>query len=103
VIAYASPESAEVYVHRTGRTGRAGKAGVAISLVSGLDIGNFRNLQKVNRIPIQERPLPSDENIVERIRERLSVKVEQEMRAIPGRNAFTIDRLVPIVEEMAAS
>jgi ATP-dependent RNA helicase DeaD len=52
VIGYAAPESPEVYVHRTGRTGRAGKAGLAISLVSGLDIGNFRYLQQVNRIEI---------------------------------------------------
>ena len=29
VISYATPESPEVYVHRTGRTGRAGKAGIA--------------------------------------------------------------------------
>ena len=104
VIGYAAPENAEVYVHRTGRTGRAGKAGVAISLVSGLDIGNFRNLQKVNRIPIQERPLPSDEDIVERIRERLSVKVEQEIRHIPTREReWQIDRLVGLVRSMAAS
>jgi ATP-dependent RNA helicase DeaD len=104
VIAYASPESAEVYVHRTGRTGRAGKAGVAISLVSGLDIGNFRNLQKINRIPIQERPLPSDEDIVERIRERLTVKVEQEIRHIPTREReWQIDRLVGLVKTLAAS
>ena len=95
VIGYAAPESAEVYVHRTGRTGRAGKAGIAISLVSGLDIGNFRYLQKVNRIPIQERPLPTDEDILERIRERLAVKVEQEMRHIPTREReWQIDRLV---------
>jgi len=104
VIAYAAPESAEVYVHRTGRTGRAGKAGVAISLVSGLDIGNFRNLQKINRIPIQERPLPTDEDIVERIRERLSVKVEQEIRNIPTREReWQIDRLVGLVRSLAAS
>jgi len=104
VIAYASPESAEVYVHRTGRTGRVGKAGVAISLVSGLDIGNFRNLQKINRIPIQERPLPSDEDIVERIRERLTVKVEQEIRHIPSREReLQIDRLVGLVRTLAAN
>jgi ATP-dependent RNA helicase DeaD len=104
VIAYASPESAEVYVHRTGRTGRVGKAGVAISLVSGLDIGNFRNLQKINRIPIQERPLPSDEDIVERIRERLTVKVEQEIRHIPTREReWQIDRLVGLVKTLAAN
>jgi ATP-dependent RNA helicase DeaD len=104
VIAYAAPESAEVYVHRTGRTGRAGKAGVAISLVSGLDIGNFRNLQKINRIPIQERKLPSDDDIVERIRERLSVKVEQEIRHIPTREReWQIERLVGLVKTLAAS
>ena len=60
VIGYAAPDSPEVYVHRTGRTGRAGKAGIAISLVSGLDIGNFRYLQKVNKIQITERKLPTD-------------------------------------------
>ena len=60
VIDYSSPDSPEVYVHRTGRTGRAGKAGVAISLVSGLDIGNFRYLMKVNKLVIKERPLPTD-------------------------------------------
>jgi ATP-dependent RNA helicase DeaD len=63
VIGYSSPESPEVYVHRTGRTGRVGKAGTAISLVSGLDIGNFRQLQHVNKIQINERKLPSDAEI----------------------------------------
>ena len=58
VISYATPDSPEVYVHRTGRTGRAGKAGVAISLVSGLDIGNFQHLQHVNKISITERSIP---------------------------------------------
>jgi len=104
VISYAAPESAEVYVHRTGRTGRAGKAGIAISLVSGLDIGNFRNLQKINRIPIQERALPSDEQILERIRERLTVKVEQEIRHIPTREReWQVDRLVGLVKQLAAT
>jgi ATP-dependent RNA helicase DeaD len=104
VISYASPESAEVYVHRTGRTGRAGKAGIAISLVSGLDIGNFRNLQKINKIPIEERELPGDDALLERTRERLTVKVEQEIRHIPERErVFQIDRLMPLVRSLAAS
>jgi ATP-dependent RNA helicase DeaD len=104
VISYAAPESAEVYVHRTGRTGRAGKAGIAISLVSGLDIGNFRNLQKINRIPIQERPLPSDDDLLRRIRERLTVKVEQEIRHVPTREReWQIDRLMPLVRSLAAT
>jgi ATP-dependent RNA helicase DeaD len=104
VISYAAPDSPEVYIHRTGRTGRAGRTGKAISLISGLDIGNFKYLQNVNRIEVRERRIPSEPEILARTRERLMVKVEQEMRAIPeAERAFTIDRLVPIVEEMAAS
>jgi len=104
VISYAAPQSPEVYVHRTGRTGRAGKAGVAVSLVSGLDIGNFRYLQQVNKIEIAERRLPSDEEITDRLRERLAVKVEQEVRALSERDrANTVDRFVPIVDRLAAT
>jgi ATP-dependent RNA helicase DeaD len=104
VIGYSSPESPEVYVHRTGRTGRVGKAGTAISLVSGLDIGNFRQLQHVNKIQINERKLPSDAEIAARLGERLAVKVEQEIRALPTREQKAlIDRFVPIVEALAAT
>jgi ATP-dependent RNA helicase DeaD len=104
VLSYAAPESPEIYVHRTGRTGRAGKAGIALSLVSALDIGNFRYLQNVNRIQIAERTLPTDAELLDRLRERLSVKIEQEMRSVPERErAWKIDRWVKVVSEMAAS
>ena len=84
VISYSAPQSPEVYVHRTGRTGRAGKAGVAISLVSGLDIGNFRYLQTVNKIEITERKLPTESRHPgARLRKRLAVKVEHEIRSLP--------------------
>ncbi len=104
VIGYSAPESPEVYIHRTGRTGRVGKAGTAISLVSGLDIGNFRQLQHVNKIRISERKLPSDAEIAARLGERLAVKVEQEVRALPTREQKAwVDRFVPIVESLAAT
>jgi ATP-dependent RNA helicase DeaD len=104
VISYATPESPEVYVHRTGRTGRAGKAGIALSLVSALDIGNFRHLQHVNRISIPERALPTEVELQERLRERLAVKVEQEMRHVPAADrAWKIDRFVPTVQAMSAT
>jgi ATP-dependent RNA helicase DeaD len=104
VISYSSPDSPEVYVHRTGRTGRAGKAGTAISIVSGLDIGNFRYLQQVNKIKIAERPLPTDKSIAERLGERVRVKVEQELRAMKEREAREqVERFIPIVEAFASS
>jgi ATP-dependent RNA helicase DeaD len=104
VIGYSAPESPDVYVHRTGRTGRAGKAGTAISLVSGLDIGNFRHLQQMNKIQITERRVPSDDDIADRIGERLAVKVEQELRALPERDRGPlIDRFTAIVGRLASS
>jgi len=104
VIGYSSPDSPEVYLHRTGRTGRAGKAGVAISLVSGLDIGNFRYLMKVNKLTIKERALPTDAELAARLRERLQVKVEQEIRHLsPSDRVLRVDRFLPVVESLVAS
>jgi ATP-dependent RNA helicase DeaD len=104
VISYSSPQSPEVYVHRTGRTGRAGKAGIAISLVSGLDIGNFRYLQQVNKIQIIERDIPTEESMLEKQRKRLSVKVEQEVRSMPERDRKAMmERFIPIVEGLMRS
>ena len=103
VISFAAPDTPETYVHRTGRTGRAGKAGTAISLVSGLDIGNFRYLQQVNKIKIAERKLPTETQTAARLGERLKVKVEQELRALKAPEAQSkVDRLIPIVESFAA-
>ncbi len=85
VIAYSAPQLPEIYLHRTGRTGRAGKTGTAISLVSGLDIGNFRSLQKVNRMTIPERPLPTQTEVDERIAQRLQGEIEHDLRAFPER------------------
>jgi ATP-dependent RNA helicase DeaD len=104
VISYTCSDSPEVYVHRTGRTGRAGKAGIAISLISGLDIGNFRYMQTVNKIKVVERKIPTEKEMLSRTRERLQVKVEHEMRAIPkSEQSFLVDRLIPVIEEMADS
>jgi ATP-dependent RNA helicase DeaD len=104
VISYSAPQSPEIYIHRTGRTGRAGRAGVAISLVSGLDIGNFRYLQQVNDIEITERSIPTEESILDKLRERLAVKVEHEVRALPEHDRKAkVDRFIPIVEGLMRS
>jgi ATP-dependent RNA helicase DeaD len=104
VISYSAPQAPEIYIHRTGRTGRAGKAGVAISLVSGLDIGNFRYLQQVNDIEIVERSIPTEESILEKLRERLVVKVEREVRSLPEHDrTAVVDRFIPIVEGLLRS
>ena len=104
VVSYAATDQPEVYLHRTGRTGRAGRSGVAISLVSGLDIGNFKHMQNVNKIEIAERKPPTEKDMLGRIRERLQVKVEQEMRLRPPEEMrYAVERLIPVIEEMAKS
>ncbi|HVV86402.1 MAG TPA: DEAD/DEAH box helicase, partial [Kofleriaceae bacterium] len=58
VINYSFPESAEVYVHRTGRTGRAGKKGTALSLIGPRELGAFWYLKILYKIQPEERDLP---------------------------------------------
>jgi len=100
VVNYDTSDSPEVYVHRTGRTGRAGKAGVAVSLVSGLDIGNFKYMQTVTKIKVAERKIPSETDLVARIGERLRIKIEHDLRNMPDKEkAWRVDRLLPIVED----
>ena len=104
VISYTSPVTPEVYTHRTGRTGRAGKSGTAISLVSGLDIGNFRTLQKVNRIVIPERKLPTEAEVARRGGERLEVEIEHHLREVPERDrAAREETHLPMVESLCAT
>jgi ATP-dependent RNA helicase DeaD len=85
VINYTFPESAEVYVHRTGRTGRAGKSGVAISLIGPRELGNFYYLKLTYKIRPTERVLPSEEEL-QTLREgqqmdRLAAEIPDEPRA----------------------
>jgi ATP-dependent RNA helicase DeaD len=55
------PESAEVYVHRTGRTGRAGRAGSAVSMIAPADVGNLYMLRLTYKIRPIEKQLPSEQ------------------------------------------
>jgi ATP-dependent RNA helicase DeaD len=99
VISYSAPDSPEVYLHRTGRTGRAGKMGTAVSLVSGLDIGNFKHLQAVNRLKVLERPVPDLGAVNERVAERLRVRIEHDLRELPERDReLRRERYLPVLE-----
>jgi ATP-dependent RNA helicase DeaD len=100
VINYAFPESADVYVHRTGRTGRAGKHGTAVSLVSPREIGSFYYLKLIHKIYPEERHLPSSDELAtrreaaryERLMELFKEKdASEELRGLTRRIWNTID------------
>jgi ATP-dependent RNA helicase DeaD len=59
VINFSFPDSAEVYVHRTGRTGRAGKKGTALSLIGPRELSSFWYLRVLYKIQPEERDLPA--------------------------------------------
>ncbi|HIF93360.1 MAG: DEAD/DEAH box helicase [Myxococcales bacterium] len=113
VINYTTSDSPEVYVHRTGRTGRAGKSGVAVSLVSGLDIGNFKHMQIVNGIKIAEKKVPTERGIARRKKKReegnvdeeiqtLNTRAESELADLPGeKSKDTIERILPVITKLA--
>jgi len=104
VISYATPDSPETYLHRTGRTGRAGKTGTAISLVSGLDIGNFKSLQAINRMTVPERRLPTQSEVEDRVAKRVEVQIEHDLRDLPERERrLRQQAYLPIVKRLAAS
>src|SRR5262249_46745034 len=94
VINFTFPESAEVYVHRTGRTGRAGKKGVAVSLISPRELGNFYMLKLTYKIKPEERTLPSETELksnqeaarIEELRGRVGAQsVSDEWKAVARR------------------
>lgn len=123
VINYTTSDSPEVYVHRTGRTGRAGKSGVAISLVSGLDIGNFKFMQTVNDIKIVEKKVPTERALARRLEKRekeeaeekkrkaeegeldtLRERADQALEAVGDEDAKArVDRMRPFVAKLAES
>lgn len=81
VVLYDLPKDPELYVHRAGRTARAGNTGVAISFVG--DMGEKTSLNKIARkyeIEFVEMPTPTEEQVVERTGERLSIYLEDRWR-----------------------
>lgn len=72
VINYDVPGHDEYYVHRIGRTGRAGKQGCALTICSGRrQYFMIRDLARMAKSEIQEIPLPSAEEIRQKLREEM--------------------------------
>jgi ATP-dependent RNA helicase DeaD len=81
VIQYEPPEETEAYIHRAGRTGRAGASGVAISLVNKGERYPLEKIAKEYSIPMQERMIPSDEDVAAVVAERLTALLEAKLRS----------------------
>ncbi|MBN1873988.1 MAG: DEAD/DEAH box helicase [Anaerolineae bacterium] len=80
VIQYEPPEDPEGYIHRAGRTGRAGASGVAITLVSGVEKYALERIAKRYDIEMEERSLPTDEDVAAIVSERMTALLEARLR-----------------------
>jgi ATP-dependent RNA helicase DDX51/DBP6 len=64
VINYDVPGFAKTYCHRCGRTARAGKEGVAISLLKGGQVGQFKKMRRLIDSPGRVQPMGVKKNLV---------------------------------------
>ncbi|MDD4587882.1 MAG: DEAD/DEAH box helicase [Heliobacteriaceae bacterium] len=75
VINYDVPQDPESYVHRIGRTGRAGKKGIAITLINYREYRQLKLIERMIKVRIKRRELPSIADIVERQKEIYKARI----------------------------
>lgn len=103
VIQYEPPEDTELYIHRAGRTGRAGASGEAVSLVDVVERNKLRRIAQHYQIDLQERPLPSDEDVAAIVAERATVQLETKLRARDKLQAERMKRFIPLAQSLSQS
>jgi len=89
VFQYEPPEDVESYIHRAGRTGRAGAGGTAITLIHASERGALKRVIGTYKIDMEERPVPTDEDVAALVAERLTALLEARLR---GRDKLQTER-----------
>ena len=103
VFQYEVPEDPEVYIHRSGRTGRAGASGVAVALVDVIEKAQLDRIAQRYHIDLQERPLPSDEDVATVVAERTTILLETQRRTRDKLKVERMERFVPLAQELSQS
>lgn len=101
VFQYEPPEDPESYIHRAGRTGRAGATGTAITLANVLERAQVERISKRYSIPIEERTLPTEEEVAEVVAERLTSLLEARLRERDKLQAERSRRFAPLARQLA--
>lgn len=101
VFMYDVPQDPEYFIHRSGRTARAGKSGVAIVLTTHTDKTGLLRIGKRYGVELEEREVPSDEAVNERVSERMTVLLEDRMRAASNLQKERMERFVPLAQSLA--
>jgi ATP-dependent RNA helicase DeaD len=101
VFIYDIPRDREYYIHRSGRTARAGQTGVAITLATLEDEHELERIAQRYGVDLHRHELPSEEEVDERVDERLTVALEERRRNLPDEKRERMERFVPLAEELA--
>jgi ATP-dependent RNA helicase DeaD len=101
VIQYEPPDDPEAFIHRAGRTGRAGGSGTAITLVNTAERSPLMRLAKQFGVNLQERPLPSDEDVERVVSERIIALLEARIRSRDRLQTERMQRLVHLAHQLA--
>jgi len=103
VFQYEPPEDPESYIHRAGRTGRAGGSGTAISLVNGGERIDLLRIARRFSFTIEERPLPSDEEVEKVVSERIITLLESRMLTRDNMQTVRMQRFLPLARSLNES
>ncbi|MCY4159946.1 MAG: DEAD/DEAH box helicase [Bacteroidetes bacterium] len=101
VFQYEVPLEAQLYIHRTGRTARAGKAGVAITLASWEEESQLKAIARQFDIHMEKRSLPDPEDVAARTAQRVTVALEEQLRAKTKMERERLAQFVPMVKSLA--
>ena len=103
VFLYDIPEDVELYVHRSGRTARAGKTGIAITLCEDIEERKLTGISRQYHFELEKRTLPSDEEISQRVAERVLVQLEAQMLTLSLTERDRLNRFLPLVNQLAGN
>jgi ATP-dependent RNA helicase DeaD len=100
VFQYEPPDDQEAFIHRAGRTGRAGGSGTAITLVNLNERGDLLRIGKRFGIVLEERPLPSDDDVERVVSERIITLLEARLRGQDRLHTERSQRFIPLVRSL---